>query len=159
MSEYPYKHIYISVAEAESLGLPRRISGRTTREDGRIFQNYYYRVRKDKGYKSEPLEMWVNSNTLKISKERKKKNKQKTAKRNQKLIKRIKLKFGCSVCGYNKCADALHYHHVVKEDKQKEISTMAQYSSKAIKEEIRKCVIYCANCHAEHHYNERKDTA
>ena len=78
MSKYPYKHIYISVAEAESLGLPRRISGKTTREDGRIFQNYYYRVRKDRGYKSEPLELWVNSNTLKMFKERKKKNKQKT---------------------------------------------------------------------------------
>ena len=32
---------------------------------------------------------------------------------------------------------------------------MKEYSIESIKEEIRKCIILCANCHAEIHEKER----
>ena len=69
---------------------------------------------------------------------------------------RVKRRFPCVKCGYNKCVRAKHFHHVIKENK-----TFVNYlykntsNIKKIKEEIRKCVLLCANCHAEEHYNER----
>jgi hypothetical protein len=151
-----YNKIYISIDEAKSLGLPNRTSGKTMREDGYIFKQYYY-LTDDMGFKSKPLEMWNSLDTVKRDKIRKAADKKETAVRNKKFLKRIKTRLGCAICGYNKCSDALHFHHVIKEDKQREVSNMLPYSTKTIKEEIRKCVIYCANCHAEHHYSERKD--
>ena len=156
MTRKKYNKIYISIDEAESLGLPNRTSGKTIREDGYIFKQYYY-LTDDMGFKSKPLEMWNSLDTLKRDKIRKAANKKETAARNKRFLKRIKTRLGCAICGYNKCSYALHFHHVIKEDKQQEVSKMIGYSAKTVKEEIRKCVIYCANCHAEHHYNERKD--
>ena len=155
MTRKKYNKIYISVDEAKSLGLPNRISGKTIREDGYIFKQYYY-LTDDMGFKSKPLEMWNSSDAIKRNKIRKAVDKKDTSDRNKKFLKRIKTMLGCTICGYNKCSDALHFHHVIKEEKQREVSQMRMYSIKTLKEEIRKCVIYCANCHAEHHYNERK---
>ncbi len=68
-----------------------------------------------------------------------------------KFINRIKILFGCNICGYNKCANVLHFHHTG--DKEKGISVMRRntVSIKVLKKEIRKCVILCANCHGEVH--------
>lgn len=55
---------------------------------------------------------------------------------------------GCSLCGYNKCIDALEFHHV-GEDKQIEISKARTYAM--LKREIEKCILVCANCHREIH--------
>jgi hypothetical protein len=153
-----YKKIYIDNDEAKSLGLPNRTIGKTIREDGFIFKQYYYNI-DNMGFKSKPLELWNSPDAVKRNKIMKAIDKKAVSFRNKKLLKRIKNMFGCSVCCYNKCSDALHFHHIIKEDKQREVSRMLQYSTKTLKEEIRKCVIYCANCHAEHHYNERKDIA
>lgn len=62
-----------------------------------------------------------------------------------------KLTHGCSICGYNKCAGAMDYHHV--EDKQKEPARLLQgaRSLPTINEELSKCVLLCSNCHREHH--------
>lgn len=75
----------------------------------------------------------------------------KQRKRRRAFIQRVKIKFGCKVCGYNKCANALHFNHIKPEDKQHNIAAMAQrFSIDSIKNEIRKCEVLCANCHAEH---------
>ena len=65
------------------------------------------------------------------------------------FINNYKLSKGCSVCGYNKCAKALVFHH--NGDKSFELSNARRYSIKNLKKEIDKCIVLCANCHAELH--------
>lgn len=150
-----WQYSVINSAEVELLGLPKLIYGKSTREDGYIFKHYYYRIN-PKGEKSKPYVLWCSPKTIANERMRKKKAKKSIAERNKKFITRVKNKLGCINCGYKKCTDALQFHHVIKEDKKREICRMKGGASlKALKEEIRKCVVYCANCHAEHHYNER----
>lgn len=54
----------------------------------------------------------------------------------------------CIYCGYNRCQRALHFHHV---DPEKKKLNMATAPWKTAKKELKKCVILCANCHAEIH--------
>jgi hypothetical protein len=58
----------------------------------------------------------------------------------------------CSRCGYNRCVEALHFHHL--RDKLFEIGKMIGYhqSWPKIEAELDKCVLLCANCHHEFHY-------
>lgn len=60
----------------------------------------------------------------------------------------------CIKCGYNKCKDALHFHHL--RDKSFELSkrTLAKKTEKEVLEEFKKCILVCANCHAEIHHAE-----
>lgn len=60
----------------------------------------------------------------------------------------------CIKCGYSKCLKALHFHHLNAEEKKFQISeAIAQnlFSWDLIQEELDKCVLLCANCHAEEH--------
>lgn len=59
----------------------------------------------------------------------------------------------CFKCGYSKCYGALHVHHVEAENKSFNISGSHSRSWKAIIEELDKCVLLCANCHAEEHHS------
>ena len=58
----------------------------------------------------------------------------------------------CQSCGYNKCLEALEFHHI--DPKQKDFS-ISQYghsrSWERVRKELDKCVILCANCHREIH--------
>lgn len=62
---------------------------------------------------------------------------------------RYKMYVGCVDCGYKVNPRALHFDHI-KGDKLGDISTMIGKgpSYKKIKDEIRKCEVRCANCHA-----------
>ena len=83
--------------------------------------------------------------------------KQKTAikkchQRGRYFIQKYKIEKGCSVCGYNKHPAALHFHH--RDPRQKSFSVSmaaAHLSEQELIQEIIKCDILCANCHAEHH--------
>lgn len=71
--------------------------------------------------------------------------------RTREFVKSTKLSKGCVICGYNKSARALHFHHMNPENKNFDIcwaarEKMAKYK---IQNEIDKCVVLCANCHAE----------
>jgi hypothetical protein len=58
----------------------------------------------------------------------------------------------CSVCGYNKCIDALEFHH--KNESTKEFGIAANGYCRAwttVKNELDKCILVCANCHREIH--------
>ena len=57
------------------------------------------------------------------------------------------LKIKCSACGYNKCKQALHFHHT----ETKIIKLADAVSIGVINREMSKCVVLCANCHAEVH--------
>ncbi|HWH13222.1 MAG TPA: hypothetical protein VNT51_00635 [Miltoncostaeaceae bacterium] len=56
---------------------------------------------------------------------------------------------GCAVCGYDRCLGHLHFHHVIPAEKSFEIQTGTGKSIAAYREEARKCVLVCANCHGE----------
>tara|TARA_S200002703_G_scaffold159478_1_gene173081 strand:+ start:1683 stop:2048 length:366 start_codon:yes stop_codon:yes gene_type:complete len=56
---------------------------------------------------------------------------------------------GCQVCGYDKCIDALEFHHIDPAEKDSVISDL--FSLKKMKAEADKCALLCANCHREVH--------
>lgn len=61
-------------------------------------------------------------------------------------------KCGCSICGYSKCMAALEFHHVNPSEKSFAISKAhSGYSLEEILKELEKCILVCANCHAEIH--------
>ena len=76
-------------------------------------------------------------------------------KRNSEFIKRYKVTQKCSKCSEKRWY-VLDFHHV--KGKDNEVSRMMNdcYSIKKIKEEIRKCIILCANCHREIHYLKKQ---
>ncbi|MFI4985305.1 MAG: HNH endonuclease [Solirubrobacterales bacterium] len=56
----------------------------------------------------------------------------------------------CALCGYNRCTAALHFHHVDPDSKQFHLSMQGVTRSIAsARAEMAKCVLLCANCHAE----------
>jgi 5-methylcytosine-specific restriction endonuclease McrA len=58
----------------------------------------------------------------------------------------------CQICGYDRCPDALEFHHLNSNEKDFGISNKGYTRSwKCIKNEIEKCLLLCANCHREIH--------
>ena len=68
-------------------------------------------------------------------------------------IMSIKYKGGkCEECGYNRCIEALEFHHTDPSEKDFSISSKGYTRSwKKVQEELDKCVMLCANCHRETH--------
>lgn len=61
----------------------------------------------------------------------------------------------CENCGYNKCSEALEFHH--KNPKEKDFSISDRNLTlhwNEIKKELDKCSLLCANCHREEHSKE-----
>ena len=59
--------------------------------------------------------------------------------------------FKCELCGYNKNLSALVFHHLDPSEKENSISSMKTHGIEAIRKEIKKCALLCANCHSEIH--------
>ena len=58
----------------------------------------------------------------------------------------------CERCGYDRCREALEFHHLDSARKDFGISSRGYTRSwKKIREEVDKCVLLCANCHREVH--------
>lgn len=56
----------------------------------------------------------------------------------------------CVLCGYDRCIGALHFHHLDPSTKKFHLSMHgAARSLTAVREEMAKCALVCANCHAE----------
>ncbi len=56
----------------------------------------------------------------------------------------------CAVCGCCRCISALEFHHVAPADKRFALSQEGVTRSLAeARAEASKCVLLCANCHAE----------
>ena len=61
----------------------------------------------------------------------------------------------CEICGYDKCIAALDFHHINPEEKDFAISNSNIYKNiEALKQEVDKCMLVCANCHRELHYQQ-----
>ncbi len=73
------------------------------------------------------------------------------------IIRAYKSK-GCSICGYNKCLDALDFHHSIpKRNGKLDIAGMvsrvnSRAALKRIVKELSGCIVVCANCHREIHF-------
>jgi hypothetical protein len=62
----------------------------------------------------------------------------------------------CKKCGYNKCVDALEFHH--RENKEESPSyIIGRWSWEKVKLELDKCDLLCSNCHKEEHYKLRQE--
>jgi hypothetical protein len=58
----------------------------------------------------------------------------------------------CERCGYDRCIEALEFHHIEKTGKDFGISAQGYTRSwEKIKQELTKCTLLCANCHRELH--------
>jgi hypothetical protein len=56
----------------------------------------------------------------------------------------------CVICGYDRCEAALQFHHLDPEEKEFAISHGGVTRElEALREEVKKCILVCANCHAE----------
>ena len=78
---------------------------------------------------------------------------QKTILRRSMKLQAIKLLGGkCSICGYNKCVDALEFHHKDPTIKEFKLGSGNTMSWKEYKNEALKCILVCSNCHKEIHY-------
>jgi DNA-binding CsgD family transcriptional regulator len=56
----------------------------------------------------------------------------------------------CVLCGYNRCSGSLHFHHLDPTTKSFGLAMRGHTKSFAkLLTEARKCVLLCANCHAE----------
>jgi hypothetical protein len=55
----------------------------------------------------------------------------------------------CAVCGYARCIISLHFHHVRPEQKLFPMTMAIGKSIARFREEAKKCVLVCANCHGE----------
>ena len=73
--------------------------------------------------------------------------------RDRRKIKAVEYKGGaCQHCGYNRCIEALEFHHLDETTKSFPIgSRMASYTWDRLREELDKCIMLCANCHRELH--------
>ena len=58
----------------------------------------------------------------------------------------------CQICGYDKCAAALEFHHLDPSQKDFAIGSNGHSRSwERVKQELTKCQLVCANCHREIH--------
>jgi hypothetical protein len=66
----------------------------------------------------------------------------------RKKVDKIKLTRGCIDCGYNAHPAALQFDHADADKKSFKIAASLMRKWERIMEEIDKCVVRCANCHA-----------
>ena len=67
----------------------------------------------------------------------------------------------CQKCGYDKCIDSLHFHHIDPSKKEFGIFESRPGYKKVrnielLKKEMDKCILLCANCHMEIHSEDER---
>ena len=71
--------------------------------------------------------------------------------RNNKLLY-INYKGGkCKICNYNKCIDALDFHHLDPTKKDPGFESIRYWGLEKAKVELDKCQLLCCRCHREVH--------
>ena len=59
----------------------------------------------------------------------------------------------CCVCDYNKVLSALEFHHIDSSQKERVLNEVFRTNFNKALEEVKKCILVCANCHREIHEN------
>ena len=63
----------------------------------------------------------------------------------------------CQICDYNKCVEALEFHHIDETGKEASPSyIIMRWAWERVKRELEKCVLVCANCHREIHAKKKE---
>lgn len=75
--------------------------------------------------------------------------------RKRRWISQLKFSSGCYFCKENH-PDALDFHHKDPDTKLFGLRTVVSHGLAAVKKEIEKCVLLCANCHRKVHYREKR---
>ena len=70
-------------------------------------------------------------------------------------IWRVKRYIGCTDCSESDPC-CLDFHHINRDSKKFYIAHALGVSMKKIKNEMRKCIVVCANCHRKRHHKDRK---
>ena len=78
----------------------------------------------------------------------------------RRFVQNIKNESECKLCKENHPA-CLVFHHNDPNKKDIDVSrtVVSCWSTKRIKQEIKKCTILCANCHRKLHYEEKTKTS
>lgn len=80
--------------------------------------------------------------------------------RRREKVKKLSIEYKggkCQICGYNKCVDALEFHHLNPEEKEFGISSKGYTRSwEKVQQELDKCILLCSNCHREVHHKENE---
>ena len=77
---------------------------------------------------------------------------QKTILRRSMKLQAVKLLGGkCCKCGYDRCIDALEFHHENQDEKEFKLGSGNTMSCENYKSEALKCILVCSNCHKEIH--------
>lgn len=83
----------------------------------------------------------------------------KAVSKRHKKLREMAIEYGggkCALCGYNRCGDALEFHHTDSSKKEFGVSQSGLTRSwEKTKDELDKCILVCANCHRELHNNIR----
>ena len=71
----------------------------------------------------------------------------------------FKSTLSCAQCGFSHPA-ALDFHHKNPNEKEENINRIISNGQfRKASEEIKKCIVLCANCHRIHHHKEKKNPA
>lgn len=105
------------------------------------------------GYWRKSRQLWA-PNCKKCS------NKKSTERWRNSKKKAVEYKGGkCERCGYNKCIDALEFHHINPKEKDKNFGNIKHKSWEKQKRELDKCICVCSNCHREIHAELRLESS
>jgi hypothetical protein len=110
------------------------------REDGFIFRQWG-KIRAD-GYQ-QPL--WMSPEAFARNREKCKSDHKIKTKKLRNWLNKLKIFYGCAVCGYNKIAEGLDFDHL--RDKNFNIGGETKTSKQRVLKEISKCQILCGTCH------------
>jgi hypothetical protein len=68
-----------------------------------------------------------------------------------------KATLACVKCGQNHPA-TFDFHHIDSSTKEDSVNRLVKYRAfKRAMEEVKKCIVLCANCHRIHHHEEREN--
>ena len=97
-----------------------------------------------------PAQYYANNKELVIARTRASRNKRK------KEWEEFKRTLSCSVCGFSHPA-AMDFHHLpgTKKAGVHKLTQNGRFTEAY--EEIKNCIVLCANCHRIHHYEESQD--
>lgn len=110
------------------------------REDGFIFRQWG-KLRSD-GFQ-QPL--WMSPEAFARNREQCKKHHRTKTKELREWLNKLKVFYGCSVCGYNQIAEGLDFDHL--RDKKFNIGGEIKTNKERVLKEIKKCQILCGTCH------------